>query len=99
MIIVEVINNVLTSYIKLCNYVVLNSNEPIKVAHLHKLAIQSVLNGTLVTEKWLNNSVNESKKSFCRLIKRGTSKYIFPLDFARYLSYLEVEKKSKTVNA
>ena len=28
----------------------LNSNEPIKVAQLQKLANQSVLNGTLVTE-------------------------------------------------
>ena len=34
MIIVEAVNNVLTSYIRLCNYVKLNSNEPIKVAHL-----------------------------------------------------------------
>ena len=30
----KAVNNALTSYIKLCNYVILNSNEPIKVAHL-----------------------------------------------------------------
>ena len=41
----------------------LNSNEPIKVAHLQKLANQSVLNGALVIEKWLNNSFSESKKN------------------------------------
>ena len=39
--------NTLTSYIKLCNYVMLNSNEPIKDAHLQKL----MLNGALV-KKW-----------------------------------------------
>ena len=69
MIIDEAVNNALTSYIRLCNYVMLNSNEPIKVAHLQKLANQSVLNGALVIEKWLNNSFRESKKNVCRLIK------------------------------
>ena len=34
LIIVEAVNNALTSYISLSNYVKLNSNEPIKVAHL-----------------------------------------------------------------
>ena len=63
MIIVEAVNNALTSYIRLCNYVKLNSNEPIKVAHLQQLANQSVLNGALVIEKWLNNSFSESKKN------------------------------------
>ena len=38
------------SYIGLCNYVMLNSNEPIKVDHLQKLANQSVLYGALVIE-------------------------------------------------
>ena len=51
MIIVEAVNNALMSYIRLCNYVRLNSNEPIKVAHLQKLANQSVLNSALVIEK------------------------------------------------
>ena len=69
MIIVEAVNNPLMSYIRLCNYVMLNSNEPTKVAHLQKLADQSVLNGALVIEKWLNNSFSESKKNVCRLIK------------------------------
>ena len=45
MIIGEAVNKALTSYVRLCNYVTLNSNEPIKVAHLQKLADQSVLNG------------------------------------------------------
>ena len=48
----------------------LNSNEPIKVAHLQKLANQSVLKGALVIEM-VNNSLTESKKSFCRLINRS----------------------------
>ena len=46
-----------------------NSNEPIKVAHLEKLANQSLLNGALVMEM-VNNTFSESKKNFGRLIKR-----------------------------
>ena len=46
-----------------------NSNEPIKVAHLQKLANQSLLNDALVMET-VNNSFSESKKNFSRLIKR-----------------------------
>ena len=83
------------------NYVMfmLNSNEPIKVAHLQKLANESMLNGALVIEM-INNSLSESKKNFGRLRKCGTFlsrkieiwavKNIFPLDFAKYLSYSEV---------
>ena len=37
----------------------LNSNEPIKVAHLQKLANQSMLNGTLVIEM-VSNSFSKS---------------------------------------
>ena len=48
-----------------------NSNEPIKAAHLQKLANQSMLNGILVKEM-ANSSFSESKKSFGRLIKRKT---------------------------
>ena len=40
-----------------------NSNEPIKVAHLQKLANQSLLNGALVM-KIVNNSFSESKRNF-----------------------------------
>ena len=40
-----------------------NSNEPIKVAHLQKLANQSMLNGALVVEM-VNNSLSESRKNF-----------------------------------
>ena len=39
----------------------LNSNEPIKVAHLQKLANQSMLTGALVIEM-VNNSFMEAKK-------------------------------------
>ena len=52
------------SYIKLCNNVILNSNEPIKIAHLPKLINQPVLRGTLAIEKWLNNCFSESKNNF-----------------------------------
>ena len=53
------------------NYVMLNSNKPVKVAHLQKLANQSMLYGAFATE-FVNNSFSESKKTFGRLIKRGT---------------------------
>ena len=46
-----------------------NSNEPIKVALLQKLANQSLFNGALVLEI-VNNSFSESKENFSRLIKR-----------------------------
>ena len=39
-----------------------NLNEPIKVAHLQKLANQSLLTGELVMEM-VNNSFSESKKN------------------------------------
>ena len=47
---------------------IFNLNEPIKVAHLQKLANQSLLNGALVMET-VNNSFSESKKNLSRLIK------------------------------
>ena len=40
----------------------LNSNKPIKVAHLKKLANQSMSNGALVIEM-VNNYFSESKKN------------------------------------
>ena len=48
----------------------LNSKEPIKVAHLQKLANQSMLNGALVIEM-VNNSFSESKKNFGCFRNRG----------------------------
>ena len=45
------------------------SNDPIKIAHLKKLANQSMVNGALVIEM-INNSFSESKKNFGRLMKR-----------------------------
>ena len=48
-----------------------NSIEPIKVAHLQKLANQSMLNCALMIEM-VSNSFSESKKNFGRLIKRET---------------------------
>ena len=45
------------------------TDEPIKFAHLQKLANQSLLNGALVMEM-VNNSFSESKKNFGCLIKR-----------------------------
>ena len=48
----------------------LNPNEPIKVAHLQKLANQSVLNDALVIEM-VNNSFSERKRNYGPLITRG----------------------------
>ena len=50
----------------------LNLNEPIKVAHLQKLANQSVLNAALVIEM-VNNYFSESKKSCGCLISEERS--------------------------
>ena len=47
-----------------------NSNELIKVAHLQKLANQSMLNGALMIEM-VNNSFSESNKNLGRLITRS----------------------------
>ena len=73
----------------------LNSNDPIEVALLQKLANQSVLNCTLVIEM-VDNSFSEIKKNFGRLIKWGmflwrkkneiwAVKNTFLLDFANSL--------------
>ena len=93
----KAVNNALTSSITLYNYVMLNSNKPIKVNHLQKLANQSVLNGALVIEM-VNNSFSESKKNCCRLIKWRRPKIFISTDFTKYLSYFEVQKNSKVVN-
>ena len=45
------------------------SNEPIKIAHLQKLADQSMVNGTILIEM-INDSFSERKKNFGRLMKR-----------------------------
>ena len=49
----------------------LNSNEPIKVDHLQKLANQSMLNGAFAIEM-VNNSFSGSKKNFWSFNKAGT---------------------------
>ena len=53
----------------------LNSNEPIKVAHLQNLENQSMLNGTAVIGI-INKYFSESKQNFVRLIRQGTSRQI-----------------------
>ena len=83
------------------------TNQPIKVTHLQKLANQSILNGSFLIEI-VSNFFSESKKNFIkrtfdktRELKkqiRYAMKNIFPLDFIKYLSYLEVQKDSKVVN-
>ena len=84
----------------------LNSNQPIKVPDHQKLTNQSILNGALKIEI-VNNSFNESKKSFDKarnvLIEKkercGRSKNKFLLDFAIFCTfYSEVQKKSKVFN-
>ena len=83
------------------------TNQPIKVTHLQKLANQSILKGSFLIEI-VSNFFSESKKNFIkrtfdktRELKkqiRYAMKNIFPLDFIKYLSYLEVQKDSKVVN-
>ena len=67
----KAVNNVSTSYIKLC---CLNSNELIKIAHLKKLANESMLNGALEIEM-VKNSFIESKKR--KNWDMGSEKYIY----------------------
>ena len=49
---------------------IFNSNEPITVPHLQKLANQSMLNDALMIEM-VSNSFFASRESFGRLIKPG----------------------------
>ena len=72
----------------------LNSNEWIKVAHLQKLANQSMLNGALVIEMikkqkklWSFDKMKEVLIKKKKKIEIWTVKNIFLLDFAKYLSY------------
>ena len=53
----------------------LNSNDPIKVVHLQKLANQSILHDALVIEM-VNISFNESKNNFVRLINQESSRQL-----------------------
>ena len=85
------------------------SNEPIKVAQLQKLANQSMVNGALVREivtillvkarktlvVWWREERSNRKKNE---IKIWAVKILFPLDFAIYLSYSEVQKNRKVDN-
>ena len=51
----------------------LNSGKPIKVAHLQKLASQSMLNGVLVIEDRNGEQFFQwNQKNFSLLIKQGT---------------------------
>ena len=83
----------------------LNSNEPIKDAHLQKLANQSMLNGALVIE--MVNASKEARKTLLawecvecsnKKIEVWAVKNISPLGLAKYLSYSEVQKNRKVVN-
>ena len=78
------------------NYVMfmLNSNEPIKVAQLQKLINQSMLNGAIVIEM-VNNSFSKSQKNWSLDKAKDVS---ILLDFAKYLSFLEVQKNSSDVD-
>ena len=51
----------------------LNSNQPVKVAHFQKLANQSVLNGAFVIEM-VHSFFTECNKNFCCLIKYSHKK-------------------------
>ena len=47
-----------------------NTNQPVEVIHLEKLANQSILNGVFVIEI-VSNCFSESKRYFGRLINLG----------------------------
>ena len=53
-----------------------------------------MLKGALVIEIF-SNGFSESNKNFGRFVVKN----IFPLDFFKYLSYSEVRKNSRVVNA
>ena len=74
----------------------LNSIEPIKVAHLQKLANQSVLNGVLVIGKWINNFFSETKKNVCRLIKWGTRKIYISTAFCQISQLFRSAKEKQS---
>ena len=79
------------------NYVMfmLISNEPIKVAHLQKLANQLMLNGPLVIEMINNSSFSKSMKNVGRLVKRHCAKnHIFQV-----LEYHGKLKKTKEISS
>ena len=65
----------------------LNSNEPINVTHLQKVANQSMLNGAFVIEM-VNNSFSKSTKHFGRLIseKRSNRKKNRDMGSKKYIS-------------
>ena len=79
------------SYIKLCHVYV--KFKRINQSCFSSKISQSMLNGALVIEM-VNNFFSESMEK-----KRvmGSEKYIL-LDFAKYLSFSEVQKNSKVVN-
>ena len=52
-----------------------------------------MLNEALVIEV-VSNAFSERNKNFGRFVVKN----IFPLEFTKYLSYLEVQKNSKVVN-
>ena len=53
----------------------LTSNDPIKVVQLQKLVNQSILHDALVIEM-VNNSFNENKNNFVRLINQESSRQL-----------------------
>ena len=75
----------------------LNSNEPIKVAHLKELANQSMFEGALVTEM-VNNSFSESKLNFDGLIKRRTFWFKKNIEiWAIFIRFCEISKLLRRV--
>ena len=83
---------------------ILDSNEPIKVAYLQKSANQSMLNGALVIDM-VNHSFrkkqekllpfDKARNNLIEKIEIRAVKNIFPLDFAKYLSYSELQKNRR----
>ena len=85
------------------------SNQPIKISHLQKLSNQSMVNGALVIEMvtillvkarktlviWWSKEHSNRKKNETNI---WAVKILFPLYFAIYLSYPDVQKNKNVDN-
>ena len=82
----KTVKKFLMSYIKLC-YVYVKFDEPIKVAHLQKLANQSMLNGAVRNGNQFFRWKLEKLWSFDKARNVLIEKIYILLDFAKYLSF------------
>ena len=87
------VNNALTSYIRLCNLYYIKPNRTNQSCSPSKISQSINVEWRICDREMVKQFFSESKKNFRRLIKWESN--IFPLDFNKYLSFLEVQKTSK----